>query len=200
MRRRDFIQGTAVSFAWPLAAHAQQHAMTRVGIVTIQPPTSPPFAAFTQRLNQLGYVEGQNLRLDFINPEMQAGGNAGAVQELIRRKVDIILANYQPTRERHPTPTVPVTSIALSSSAIGQATPGGYNFLPTDPLYVPRDTKSKDRRLCLSAPNKCRAHSVAASASSGSSNRRGKPMGKAPVRRRYHTPARSWCLPTSRSG
>src|SRR6516164_3601098 len=97
MRRRDFIQGTAASFAWPLAAHAQRPAMTQVGIVTIQPPTSPPFAAFTQRLHQLGYIEGQNLRLDFINPERQAGGNAGAVQELIRRKVDIVLANYQPT-------------------------------------------------------------------------------------------------------
>ena len=65
--------------------------MTQVGIVTIQPPTSPPFAAFTQRLHQLGYVEGQNLRLHFINPERQAGGNEGAVQELIHRKVDIIL-------------------------------------------------------------------------------------------------------------
>jgi putative tryptophan/tyrosine transport system substrate-binding protein len=101
MRRREFISllgGAAASTIHPIKnLSAQQPAMTQVGIVTIQPPTSPPFAAFTQRLHQLGYIEGQSLRLDFINPERQAGGNAGAVQELIRRKVDIILANYQPT-------------------------------------------------------------------------------------------------------
>src|SRR6516164_3884086 len=116
MRRRDFIKaivGSAV--AWPLAARAQQPAMTRVGIVTIQPPTSPPYAAFSQRLRQLGYVEGQNLSLDFINPERQHGGNAGAVQELIRRKVDIVLAIYQPTIEAvvAAAPGMPVVMIAI---------------------------------------------------------------------------------------
>jgi putative ABC transport system substrate-binding protein len=98
MRRRDFIKVIAGSAAaWPLGTRAQQPAMTHVGIVTIQPPTSPPYAAFSQRLLELGHVEGQNLSLDFINPERQPGGNAGAVQELIRRKVDIVLAIYQPT-------------------------------------------------------------------------------------------------------
>ncbi len=77
---------------WPLAAYAQQPVMTHVGIVTIQPPTSPPYAAFSQRLRELGYVEGRNLSLDFVNPAQQPGGNAGAIQELIRRKVDIVLA------------------------------------------------------------------------------------------------------------
>jgi putative ABC transport system substrate-binding protein len=101
VRRREFITllgGAATSTILPIAdLFAQRPAVTKVGIVTIRPPTSPPFAAFTQRLHQLGYIEGQNLRLDFINPEQQARGNAGAVQELIRRKVDVILANYQPT-------------------------------------------------------------------------------------------------------
>src|SRR5215467_913951 len=67
--RRQFIfalGGAAVT--WPLAAHAQQPPMTRVGIVTIQPRTDPLCAAFDQRLRELGYVEGQNLALDYINP------------------------------------------------------------------------------------------------------------------------------------
>jgi putative ABC transport system substrate-binding protein len=97
MRRREFIGLLGGAAAWPLAARAQQPPTTRVGIVTIQPRTSPPYAAFTQRLRELGYVEGQNLSLDFVNPEQQPGGNAGAVQELIRRKVHIVLAIYQPT-------------------------------------------------------------------------------------------------------
>jgi hypothetical protein len=64
--------------------------MTRVGIVTIQPRTASMYAAFDQRLRELGYVEGQNLALDYVNPEHQAGGNAGAIEELLRWKVDII--------------------------------------------------------------------------------------------------------------
>jgi putative tryptophan/tyrosine transport system substrate-binding protein len=98
MKRREFITllgGTAV--AWPLAVLAQQPVMTRVGIVTIQPRTASMYAAFDQRLGELGYVEGQNLVLDFVNPELQAGGNAGAIEELLRRKVDIILVIYHST-------------------------------------------------------------------------------------------------------
>jgi len=97
--RRQFISalgGAAVT--WPLAAHAQQPPMTRVGIVTIQPRTDPNYyAAFDQRLRELGYVEGQNLALDYINPEHQAGGDAGVIEELLRRKVDIILVPYEST-------------------------------------------------------------------------------------------------------
>jgi putative tryptophan/tyrosine transport system substrate-binding protein len=115
MRRRDLIKGIAASTTWPLVAHAQQPAMKRVGIVTIQPRTSPPYVAFDQRLRELGHVEGQNLSLDFINPERQPGGNAGAVQELIRRKVDIILAVYQPTIAAivAAAPGMPIVMIAI---------------------------------------------------------------------------------------
>ena len=61
----------------------------RVGVVTTQSRTAPPYAAFDQRLREL--VEGQNLIVDFLNPEQQPGGNADAVQELIRRKVQVIV-------------------------------------------------------------------------------------------------------------
>lgn len=137
MRRRElitFLGGVAASTILPtIDLCAQQLAMTQVGIVTIQPPTSPPFAAFTQRLHQLGYVEGQNLRLHFINPERQAGGDEGAVQELIHRKVDIIFANYQPTMAAvsAAAPTIPVVMIAVDYDpvALGYvksfARPGG---------------------------------------------------------------------------
>jgi putative ABC transport system substrate-binding protein len=116
MRRRDFIKVVAGSaMTWPLAARAQQPAMTHVGIVTIQSPASPPYAAFNQRLRELGYVEGQNLDLDFANPAQQPEGSARAVQELIRRKVDIILATYQPTMAAvvAAAPRIPVVMIAV---------------------------------------------------------------------------------------
>jgi ABC-type uncharacterized transport system substrate-binding protein len=96
-RRRFIFALGGAAVLWPFATCAQQQAMTRVGIVTIQPRTAPMYAAFDQRLRELGYVEGQNLALDYVNPEHQAGGNAGAIEELLRRKVDIILAIYEST-------------------------------------------------------------------------------------------------------
>lgn len=119
MRRREFISLLGGATASPILPvidlRAEQAAMTRVGIATIQSPTSPPYAAFRRRLRELGYVEGQNLTLDFVNPERQAGGNAGAVQELIRRKVDIVLAIYQPTVAAVvvAAPSIPVVMIAV---------------------------------------------------------------------------------------
>jgi len=116
MRRRDFIKAVAGSaMTWPLGAHAQRPAMTHVGIVTINSPTSPPYAAFSQRLRELGCVEGRNLSLDFVDPARQPGGNAGAVQELIRRKIDIMLAIYEPTMAAviAVAPSAPVVMIAV---------------------------------------------------------------------------------------
>ena len=114
--RREFITllgGAAV--AWPLVARAQQPAMTRVGITTIQPRTSPIYAAFDKRLRELGYIEGQNLVVDLLNPQNQAGGIAGAVAELLRRKVDIIVAPYESTLKSAiaATATVPIVMIAV---------------------------------------------------------------------------------------
>jgi putative tryptophan/tyrosine transport system substrate-binding protein len=116
MRRREFVTlvgGAAV--AWPLAARAQQPGMMHVGITTIQPRTSPIYAAFDARLRELGYIEGQNLVVDLVNPQNQPGGIAGAVADLLRRKVDIIVAPYQGTLKSAiaATATVPIVMIAV---------------------------------------------------------------------------------------
>jgi len=134
MKRREFITllgGAAAT--WPLAARAQQATMTRVGIVTIQPRTASMYAAFDQRLRELGYVEGQNLALDYVNPEHQAGGTAGAIEELLRWKVDIILVTYQSTLKAAlgAGVTVPIVMVAVDYDpvALGYvkslARPGG---------------------------------------------------------------------------
>jgi ABC-type uncharacterized transport system substrate-binding protein len=134
MRRREFITllgGTAV--AWPVALRAQQPAMTHIGIVTIQPRASPPYAALDQGLRELGYIEGQNLIVDFLNPEHQAGGDTGAVRELLRRKVDIMVVVYESTLKAAlaATTTVPIvmTAIEYDPLALGYvkslARPGG---------------------------------------------------------------------------
>jgi putative tryptophan/tyrosine transport system substrate-binding protein len=95
MNRRHFIALVGGAAAWPLAARTQQPRNLRVGITTIQPRTSPPYAAFHQRLCELGYVDGQNLTIDFLNPDNYAGGIDGTMKELALRKVDVIVAPYE---------------------------------------------------------------------------------------------------------
>jgi putative ABC transport system substrate-binding protein len=117
VKRRDFITllGGAAA-AWPRAVRAQQPPnIFRVGITTIQQRTSPPYVAFDQRMRELGYIDGQNLAVEFLNPDTQAEGIAGSIKELLRRKVDVIIAPYE-TAVRSAlsaTETVPIVMIAI---------------------------------------------------------------------------------------
>jgi putative ABC transport system substrate-binding protein len=116
VKRREFITLLGGAAAWPLAAKAQQPAKTfRIGITTIQPRTAPIYAVFDQRLRELGYIEGQNLIVDFLNPEDQTGGIAGAIKELVRRKVDVIVAPYESALKSalETTDSVPIVMIAI---------------------------------------------------------------------------------------
>ncbi len=67
MKRRNLIAifgGAAV--AWPLAGRAQQKAMPVIGVLSIAPgPGSPYLAAFHQGLSESGYIEGQNLAIEY---------------------------------------------------------------------------------------------------------------------------------------
>jgi putative ABC transport system substrate-binding protein len=91
------------------------------------------YAAFDQRLRELGYVEGQNLALDYVNPERQAGGAADAIELLLRRKVDIILATYESTLKAAlaASVTVPIVMMAVDYDLLARgyvkslARPGG---------------------------------------------------------------------------
>ena len=135
MQRRDFVKllGGAAAVGWPLTALAQLPAMTRVGVVTIQPRTALIFATFGQRLRELGHVEGQNLVLDFLNPEQQPGGNAGVIEEFLRRKVDVILVPYESTLKAAlaAKAAVPIVMIAIDYDPLAHgyvkslAKPGG---------------------------------------------------------------------------
>ena len=117
MKRREFITllgGAAV--ARPLAALAQQSPNSwRIGITTIQPRSSPSYGAFGQRLLELGYIEGQNLTVEFLNPDAQAEGIGGAMKELVSQKIDVIVAPYESALKSAlaATDTVPIVMIAI---------------------------------------------------------------------------------------
>jgi putative tryptophan/tyrosine transport system substrate-binding protein len=116
MRRREFITLLGSAAAWPLAARAQQPPGSfRIGITSIQQRTSPPYAAFDQRLRELGYVDGQNLAVEFLNPDTQPEGITGSIKELLRRRVDLIIAPYETAvgAALAATDTIPIVMIAI---------------------------------------------------------------------------------------
>ena len=101
MRRRAFISllggaAAATSFVWPLAARAQQPAGKRptIGYLGGGAPTSQRtwLEAFVQRLRELGWVDGRTVAIEIRWGEGRPERYAEIAAELVRLKVDVILA------------------------------------------------------------------------------------------------------------
>jgi len=91
VNKRAFIGLLGGAAAWPLAAHAQQPAMLRVGFVGIQPREAPAYTNFLKRMAELGYQEGRNFAFEYIQtPDVE--GYERNYRELAARKVDVFLA------------------------------------------------------------------------------------------------------------
>jgi ABC-type uncharacterized transport system substrate-binding protein len=96
MRRRDFISFLG-SFAagWPLAAHAQQSPV--IGLLNSgSPTTSPSVAAFRQSLSESGYVEGQNLAIEYRWADGSYEKLPKLAADLVGRRVSAIFAGGPP--------------------------------------------------------------------------------------------------------
>ena len=95
MRRREFIAGLAGAAAWPLVARAQRPAVPVVGFVNSGSPDGYAryVAAFRQGLKETGYVEGQNVAIEFHWAEGQYDRVPAMAAELVRRQVAVIVAN-----------------------------------------------------------------------------------------------------------
>jgi putative ABC transport system substrate-binding protein len=97
MRRREFITllGGA-TLAWPLAARAQQSGkMPRIGVLAAGVPTTyvSRYEAFRHGLRELGYVEGQNIAIEYRYGEGKYERLPALAAELVRLKVDVIVTS-----------------------------------------------------------------------------------------------------------
>ena len=94
MRRRNFMTVLAGAAAYPLLAGAQQKALPVVGFLNSTPPGpfAPQVAAFHQGLSETGYVEGQNLTIEYRWAEGHDDRLPALAADLVDRKVDVIVA------------------------------------------------------------------------------------------------------------
>ena len=94
MKRRQFITLLgSMAASVPMAARAQDKpAMLRVGSTTLRGISGSFFEIILKRLLELGYVAGKNLAVEFIDLKNNPDGYGEAMHELVRRRVDVIVA------------------------------------------------------------------------------------------------------------
>src|SRR2546430_8231750 len=99
MKRRELLlllSGAAL--VWPSSLRAQK-ALPVIGYLHYASPgpNAPNVAAFRQGLNEAGYVEGQNVAIEYLWAEGHYDRLPGLAADLVSRKVDVIVAPGPPS-------------------------------------------------------------------------------------------------------
>ena len=112
MRRRDFIKVVGLATAWPFAAHAQEAPKPVVGFINAASAESytRQTAAFLKGLSETGYVEGQDVSIEYRWAEGRADRLPAMAADLVRRQVAVIAATSTPAAiaAKAATTTVPI--------------------------------------------------------------------------------------------
>lgn len=118
MRRREFIGVLGGAAAWPLTARAQQPARAyRIGILETLPSdrNKANFGALLRGLREHGYIEGQNLQIDYRSADGHGDRFAALAADLVGRGVDLVVTRGTPAAKaaKAATATTPIVMAAI---------------------------------------------------------------------------------------
>jgi putative ABC transport system substrate-binding protein len=135
MRRREFITLIGGAATWPLAARAQQTAkLPTIGVLGSATPSTqaPRFAAFVQRLRELGWIENRTVAIEYRWAEGRSERYSEIAAEFVRLKVDVIVTTGTPVVivAKQATAVIPIVFVTItdpvgSGLVASLARPGG---------------------------------------------------------------------------
>src|SRR5262245_25924280 len=141
MSRRTFLYASLAALAMPLATEAQQAGKVyRIGFLSwgFPPPADRYGEPFRERLRELGYVEGQNIAVEYLWAEERNDRAANFAAELVRLRVDVIVAwvGAAVRAAQNATRTIPIVMGAVadpvrSGLVTSLARPGGNTTGPS---------------------------------------------------------------------
>jgi len=151
MRRRDFIKVVAGSaVVGPLVARAQQRAFPVVGLLSARSPAvdTPLIAVIRQGLNETGFVEGQNIALDYRWADGQYERLAGLAADFVRQQVAVIVTmggEVSAVAAKAATATIPIVFVTggdpLRSGLVTSLQRPGGNITGASTLVVETEAK-----------------------------------------------------------
>jgi putative tryptophan/tyrosine transport system substrate-binding protein len=122
MRRREFIAGLGGAVTWPLAARAQKQPdrIRRLGVIMAlgedDPSTKAFLPAFVQRLQELGWSDGRNIKMDIRWAAGDPDRARAFAKELVELQPDVILSHSTPVTAAFQggTRTIPIVFASVS--------------------------------------------------------------------------------------
>jgi putative ABC transport system substrate-binding protein len=120
MRRREFIALMGTSVAWPFAAMAQQPGrIYRLGCLLSSPRDNPVYIVFFDELRRRGFIDGQNLTVEFRAYAQHIDLIPQFAAELVKARVDVIMTSGDETVRAVQQATKTISIVALVGDMLG---------------------------------------------------------------------------------